>query len=225
MHLKAKIGLIVCLLGMLCGTSAYADKVCLKVTISKKGKVTTSRKVAATCPRGFTEVGDTANSQKVLAGNVVLGSSNSLLLADENSVGRLKSKNLKEALEDELAFDIFNLAGSRWSVENLNQVGQNYFTAQGEIRFENNSTVIVTSGTVEAIGSSLEDEEGTPDWCKAKSYTLSFISPAIASIAASDRRGVLQISVLNKNQMVWTGQVPCGSNSLLNVSKLTRIVN
>jgi hypothetical protein len=215
-------------LGVGLSTNAAAEKNCLKISVSKKGKVTTSQKFATSCPRGFTDITDTTGARQVSAENVLLNRSKITASSEQNSAGRLKSDNLRQALDEELAFDIFNLAGSRWKVENFNQAGRNGFTDQGELRFDINSSVVVTYGTVEAIGASLGPG---PDWCTAPSYTLNFISPAIAAIVSvpemstNPSRGVVQISVLNKDQMVWTGQVPCGYNSFLNVSRLSRIAN
>lgn len=54
--LKVALGIL-----LACSATAQADKLCLKVAFNKKkGKVTTSSTVAATCPKGFKELIDTA---------------------------------------------------------------------------------------------------------------------------------------------------------------------
>ncbi len=58
---QGKIRIFAGLLALLISSSASAEKLCLKVVVNKKnGKVTTSRTIAASCPRGFTELVDTS---------------------------------------------------------------------------------------------------------------------------------------------------------------------
>jgi hypothetical protein len=96
----------------------------LQVSVERKtGKVSTKRQIAARCPKGFTTLVDLDNI-RIPAKNVRLGSAKaSAELHAEgtgSSVGRLKSTNLKDALEDEIAADLSKkLVANDWRVESL----------------------------------------------------------------------------------------------------------
>lgn len=64
MGIKAKLTLIAGLMIVSVASSAVADKLCLQTTVNKKTfKVTNKRVLAATCPKGYTELADTSSFQ------------------------------------------------------------------------------------------------------------------------------------------------------------------
>lgn len=119
-------GISAVLLLLLCtnSPSVQAEKVCLKVSAERKtGKVSTQKKIAAKCPKGFTTLVD-LNTLQIPAKNVRLGPSGSFARASTAgtgaTIGRLQSSNLKDALEDELAADLEKkLVANDWMVESL----------------------------------------------------------------------------------------------------------
>ena len=64
MGIKAKLILLVGLMIVSVASSAVADKLCLQTTVNKKTfKATNKSVVAATCPKGYTELADTSSFQ------------------------------------------------------------------------------------------------------------------------------------------------------------------
>jgi hypothetical protein len=102
----------------------HAEKVCLKVSAERRtGKVSTQKKIAAKCPKGFTTLVD-LNTLQIPAKNVRLSPSGAVARARAEgtgaTIGRLQSSNLKDALEDELAADLEKkLVAHDWMVESL----------------------------------------------------------------------------------------------------------
>jgi len=93
MGIKAKLALLAGLMIASVASSAFADKLCLQTTVNKKTfKATNKSVVAASCPKGFTELADTSRFQGAAgatgaAGIVNLGACKSVSQTCTHSAG------------------------------------------------------------------------------------------------------------------------------------------
>jgi hypothetical protein len=158
---------------------------------------------------------DTDETTQILAENV-------LLETDANS---LESRNLQDALDNEMAIDIPSaLSGKTWSLENKS--GISFFNnTLGQITFSSSSSFTVDSGTVGVTGMKSEAAaKGDNEWSSdgerryTNSATIEFISnkvmfvtwTAIGYNGVTDAtfREVVQIIPVDKTKFILTGFNP-----------------
>jgi hypothetical protein len=194
-----------------------------------------------------------------LAQNVVLGSSMALasdgapvldtatkvrpeqiLLSDDSaSVGRLKSKNLKDALTNEVAPSLSDTLVGTWAVTNIGNLVTNIsasnanveqFDAVGEVSFDTELTATIGTGSVSALGLKKDfDNDPYFDFCHGKTgfiKTVPFLNMLLidsgASAPASARYRILSVAIQDKDNIALYTDNAAGCGLGVVISKLVR---
>lgn len=123
------------------------------------------------------DAGDTSTTLKILASNVLFGTSASAsvsdtavdattkviaenVMLDNDAVNRLNSENLQDALDDELATDVDNIIIGTWTIANYGTLGsfggscsnERSHSSTGTITFSENDSFSLTEGYLAAPG-------------------------------------------------------------------------